>query len=295
MKNKKPMKRIDIHKEVTDEIIAVLEEGVVPWVQTYDSAPLQMPLRNDGNMFSGINALRLMTRAYTKGYSSPYWFAFKQLKSIGCNNKGQSGTHVTLPMTYKKIDEKSGEEKTSTYYKTYNVWNADQLTDLPDEFKPKIPERNNQPNKTIDEFGKNTGIKIIVEGAGTPHYNVTKDYVSMPHINCFHSSDHYAAALAHELSHASGAKHRLNRPSLINNDTISYCEDEVVADLSAGFLMARLGLKNLIRDDHAPYIDFYLKKMKKDSNYIFEAAHRASEATNYLIDLAEKGAKSKVA
>ena len=56
--------RTNLYDDITDKIIAELEEGRLPWVQPWGSAAAQAPLAmpcnaNTGRQYSGINVLIL--------------------------------------------------------------------------------------------------------------------------------------------------------------------------------------------------------------------------------------------
>jgi antirestriction protein ArdC len=51
--------------------------------------------------------------------------------------------------------------------------------------------------------------------------------------------------------------------------------EELVAELGAAFLCADLELTPGLRDDHASYIDHWLKVLKSDKRAIFAAASHA--------------------
>ncbi|MEZ5923124.1 MAG: zincin-like metallopeptidase domain-containing protein [Hyphomicrobiaceae bacterium] len=55
-----------------------------------------------------------------------------------------------------------------------------------------------------------------------------------------------------------------------------------VAELGAAFLCADLAVTPMLRDDHAQYIDHWLKIMKADRRAIFTAAGKANQVLEYL-------------
>ena len=61
--------------------------------------------------------------------------------------------------------------------------------------------------------------------------------------------------------------------------------EELVAELGAAFLCADLGIEPEVRDDHASYIDSWLKVLKGDKRAIFSAASLASKAVEFLHEL----------
>jgi antirestriction protein ArdC len=57
-----------------------------------------------------------------------------------------------------------------------------------------------------------------------------------------------------------------------------YAMEDLVAELGAAFLSADLDLTPEVREDHAAYIDGWLKVLKEDRRAIFKAASRAQRA-----------------
>jgi antirestriction protein ArdC len=87
---------------------------------------------------------------------------------------------------------------------------------------------------------------------------------------------------AHELTHWSGAKHRLARDMGKRFGDHAYAAEELVTEIGAAFLCAELGITQETRADHAQYLAQWLALMKGDSRAIFAAAAKASEAATYL-------------
>jgi antirestriction protein ArdC len=65
----------------------------------------------------------------------------------------------------------------------------------------------------------------------------------------------------------------------------AYAQEELIAELTAAFTCAHLGLDNEPRDDHAQYLASWLKVLKRDNRAVFTAASAAQKATDYLISL----------
>ena len=90
------------------------------------------------------------------------------------------------------------------------------------------------------------------------------------------------SVLSHELGHWSGVKTRLDRQFGKRFGDQAYCAEEIVAELTSCFAMARLGISAEPRPDHASYVAHYLTLMRSDKKAIFTAAAKAAEATDYL-------------
>jgi antirestriction protein ArdC len=96
----------------------------------------------------------------------------------------------------------------------------------------------------------------------------------------------YYAVLLHELTHWTGAKHRLDREFGLRFGDKAYAFEELVAELGAAFMCACFGISNEPRPDHAQYVASWLEVLNKDTRAIFTAANRAQEAIQFLGELA---------
>ena len=99
------------------------------------------------------------------------------------------------------------------------------------------------------------------------------------------STESVYATLLHELTHWTGAAHRLDRKFGERFKTQAYAFEELVAELGAAFLCGDLGVANEPRPDHAAYLAFWLRILKEDRRAIFTAAKLASTAADYLSNL----------
>jgi antirestriction protein ArdC len=66
---------------------------------------------------------------------------------------------------------------------------------------------------------------------------------------------------------------------------ITYAAEGLVAELSSAILGAELGLPVAHLDNHASYIDHWLKLFRQDDRAILTAAAKAEEASSLLLKL----------
>src|SRR5437867_2392429 len=96
-------------------------------------------------------------------------------------------------------------------------------------------------------------------------------------------ADSYYATLAHEFTHWSGSKTRLDRDFGGHRfGSEGYAVEELVAELGAAFLCADLELNLDPREDHASYIATWLKVLAADNRAVFTAAAHAHRATEFI-------------
>jgi antirestriction protein ArdC len=98
------------------------------------------------------------------------------------------------------------------------------------------------------------------------------------------ATEAYYSVILHELTHWTGAANRLARNLRARFGDEAYAMEELIAEFSAAFLCADLGIANEPRLDHAAYVSSWLKALSKDRTAQFTAANKASVAATYLSD-----------
>lgn len=281
---------------ITDAIIAKLEEGTSPWRRPWTSAAsIERPLRACGKPYRGINTIWLWHVAEQRGFTMPTWMTYRQAAELGGQvRKGEKSTIAVFYKSYGKTeqDPATGEDQTRQrrVLKTYNVFNVGQIDGLPDRFVVP-PEPRVRPPEThcaeIDAFITATGAMIIT-GGSRACYIPSLDVINMPDWQDFESYAQYGAVAAHELSHWTGHKSRLNRDMEGGFGSEKYAREELVAELSSCIIGASLGLPVTHLDNHASYIASWIKILKDDEKALLSAAAKAETAASYLLDTNEQ-------
>lgn len=284
--------RLDVHDQVTTTIIDQLEKGVIPWQKPFRDnsfTPFNIPVNfTTGNRYRGINIVLLWSSAIKNSYSTDEWASFKQWQSKNERiRKGEKGNLVVYYDTFEK--EVDGETKKIPFLKSSYVFNRCQL----EGFEPPKPPEHleifefGEKIDAIEDFVANT--QAIVEfHDGGACYIPSQDKIMIPNLENFTSTATCTATeglystLMHELTHWSGAEHRLNRITGKRFGDQNYATEELVAEFGAAFLCAGFGLATVEKGDHAGYIDNWLKILREDNRAIFRAASEASKAVDYL-------------
>lgn len=84
--------RQSLYAEVTQRIIAELEEGRVPWVQPWDAGRCACTMPSNAvsqRGYSGINVLILWAAGVEQGFTSQRWLTYRQAE--------QAGEHALAP------------------------------------------------------------------------------------------------------------------------------------------------------------------------------------------------------
>ena len=108
--------------------------------------------------------------------------------------------------------------------------------------------------------GKPSANAKLEHGGERAFYRPSTDHIQMPDEGLFCGTDRmtrgeaYYAVLVHELTHWTGAKHRLDRQMGKRFGDSAYAAEELVAEIGSAFLCAELGITQDIRVDHAQYL-----------------------------------------
>ena len=284
--------RPGLYQEITDKIIGQIEAGTIPWVQPWAGGPaLSMPVNaSTDNIYSGINVLLLWDALFTRGYDRNRWLTFKQALALGGNvRKGEHGTTVVYadrftPKKENGADHAGGDDenpRSIPFLKRYTVFNIAQCNGLPGELTMPLPRISQPvPIQSAEVLIAATGAQFE-RGGNQAFYHIGSDTIRVPEQeNFFEPINFYRTAL-HELTHWSGAKHRLNRDFSGRFGSAAYAFEELVAEMGSAFLCASLGIVPTVR--HADYIGNWLTILKSDCRAIVSAASHASKASDFLL------------
>ena len=250
-----------------------------------------MPLRADGQPFSGSNAWLLAFAGADRGYRSPYWFTFRQALAIGAPVAKGSKSCVAILYKTRVVDGKevadtgdAGEAEATAlrYLKTYAVFNAEQLMDCPEAYlnAPKVDPaiRAAARHAVLDAVPAKVEI-----GGNLCCYVRAGDFIRMPTPEAFETVDDYLASLAHEQIHWSGGEPRLNRTFGKRFGDEAYAFEELVAELGSAAIGLRIGLAPQLLDGHAAYLGHWIKLLKERPGALLEASGHAQRAVDHLL------------
>lgn len=285
--------KTDIYQTITQQIIEALEKVSVEDYQapfarlSAQKAPINP---TTGKHYRGINTLILWLMQSESQHDSNEWATFKQWKDKGAQvKKGEKSSQVIFYKKVEKQDAESSEENNGFYHllKSFNVFNAAQV----EGYTPKPALQAGtvgevQRIDTIESYVEKTGA-VIEPNSLAACYVPSLDKIEMPSKDRFYettqtATDNYYAVLLHELTHWTGGKSRLDREQKGRSHAKEYAQEELIAELGSAFLCSQWGIMQQGRDDHAIYIKSWLKALKNDTKYVFQAAAHAQKALDYL-------------
>jgi antirestriction protein ArdC len=296
----------DIHQTITDRLIATIEAGPADFGPRWFKQAFREPLRITGQPYRGINWLMLASEQEGRGFESCQWMTFKQAKDLGgAVRKGEHGTPITFakPINNDANDAEASDGDTKArggcILRGYYVFNVDQIDGLPAKYATSAANFPTDPKERDEaaEAALRSSGATIIEGGSKAYFHPRLDVIHLPSFEAFYSTGGYLATLAHELVHWTGHESREARPSLKNygENIETRALEELVAEIGAAFVCARLGIAGDHFEDHASYVSSWLQALKNDKRHIFKAASLAQRAADIVLANAGQGEAPSIA
>jgi len=289
----------DVYASVTAQIINAIEQGVGNWRMPWHTSgrfafsPINVTSKKP---YRGINTLCLWAAAQAKGYERGEWATYQQWQERRAQvRKGEKATTVVF---WKFANDAAGTEDGDEspkggsrllFTRGYSVFNAAQV----DGYTPKADADVPMPERIAhaEEFFHAVGADVR-HGGNQAFYSPASDHIQMPPLAAFREGIAYYSTLAHEHTHWTATAGRCNRELGKRFGDNAYAAEELIAELGAAFTCAHLGLSTEPREDHARYIQSWLKVLKADSKAIFTAASKAQHACDWLTARAGESART---
>ena len=289
-KGKTAVARRDHYQELTDTVVAALEAGTAPWRRPWDpdkatgsTTPVNAAT---GRRYRGVNTLVLGMSPLAFASGDPRWCSYRQASERGWQvRKGERGTTIYFykPLEVKDNSAPAGEDalKTVPLLRIFTVFHASQIDGVAEFVAPAAPKPLQTRIEDAELIMKNSRVEIRI-GGDRAFYSPGTDHIQLPPDASFHSPPDFAATALHELGHASGAMHRLNRDLSGRFGSSAYSREELRAELSSMYVGAELGIPADI-PNHVCYIQSWVKNLKEDKREIFRAAADAQKIADYIL------------
>jgi len=284
---------MDVYGIVTERIVNLLEQGVVPWRKPWTSIGLPQNLVSK-KPYRGINCFLLSVSKFI----SPLWLTMRQANELGGRiRKGEESTVVVywkiddLKQARKDSDNPETIEKASRRFllRYYRVWNLEQC-ELPQGVLDKLPKIETHAHDPIEAAER------IIRGMPNPpqiehfgskaFYSPITDRITLPPRELFASAEEYYATALHETVHSSGSRKRLAREGVCEAAPFgspTYSFEELVAEMGAAYLCAGAGISPAVIENQAAYVAGWLKRIRGDRKLVVHAAAQAQHAVDYIL------------
>ena len=284
------MSNKDLYTEITEKIMGMLSQGIIPWKKPWSTNGCDMPQNFISKKFyRGVNVWLLCS-----AYKSNFWLTYNQAKKIGGNIKaGEKGTRIYFRQILVSSKDKNGKQlvdsngnkttKSFPMLKTFTVFNVEQCENikLPEikviESTPK--EKISKCENVVNSFSSMPEIMQSNRASYVP----SMDVINMPKMDDFVNSESYYATLFHEIVHSTGSKNRLNRDLDTNFGSHAYSKEELVAELGSSFLNFQCGIDNVTMENSVAYIQNWMQVLKNDIKFFMNASSLAQKAVDYIL------------
>jgi len=291
------------HEEFAARIIAMLEKGTAPWQKPWKAGELHPPFNPvSGTVYSGINRVMLSE----PDYADPRWMTFKQAGQkkyrVKKGSKSQTIVHWQWTEAIDKTDENGRpvldafDEPEKIFVRLarprvrfYSVFHAGQLETENGQpipaFEPKELEW--QPNERAEAILEASGAEIIHDQRDRGFYSIHKDEIHLPPKENFANEGDYYSTAFHELGHWTRHPSRLNRENGPFGSEM-YSREELRAHIASWMLSQDLGIAFNPEQNHASYVDNWIKVLKDDPYEIIRACSDAERIKQYIMGLDQK-------
>jgi len=144
--------------------------------------------------------------------------------------------------------------------------------------------------ESAEQFFARINARVVHQG-NRAFYSPDTDSITLPPYAVFFTAIDYYSVRAHETGHWTSAAGRCNRELGKRIGDNAYSVEELVAELTAAFTLAHLGLSSEPRPDHAQYVASWLRVLRADKRAIFTAASKAQQATDFMVRCSERVAE----
>lgn len=290
------MAKFDMYATVTERIIAMLENGVIPWEKPWIGESGAWS-RATGKYYSLINQFLLDGGEYA---------TISQINAEGGHvNKGAKAKQVWM-FYFKRIEETNDETgevevKFLPRQKYERVFNIAEDTDLEVKHNKAVEPSGVEPLRVLerikeDYLTRNRGLEYREVIGNRAYYSPAMDSVVVPDKSQFNEVAEFYSTVFHELAHSTGHSSRLNR--FTDNDTSAcfggeeYSREELCAELTACAVLANTGVEtsSSFRNNTA-YIQAWIKALKDDTKAIIRASAKAEAAFNLIMGIEEESAE----
>ncbi len=270
---------MDIYREVTDRIIAQMEQGLIPWQKPWIASGGCIS-HATGKPYSLLNQMLL-------GRAGEY-VTFKQCQQEGGHIRKGEKAHMVVFWKWIEQEDEEGEKKEVPFLRYYSVFHIDQCEGLAAKHEKPLPQTanaNETADRIIADYLRREGVKLLHEQGDRAFYRPSTDSIALPHMAQFAATAEYYSTAFHELTHSTGHASRLDRlTATAHFGNEEYSKEELIAEIGASALVLHAGLETSASfKNNAAYIQNWLTALRNDRRFIISAAGKAEKAVNLIL------------
>ena len=271
---------MDIYKEITDRIIAQMEQGIIPWQKPWVAHAAAVS-HVTGKPYSLLNQMLLARPGE--------YVTFNECRREGGSiRKGEKARMVVFWKFIEKENEETHEMETVPFLRYYNVFHIDQCEGLKSRHTAPFPgtaDPDAAAEAIIRDYLEREQVKLTVTEGDRAFYRPAEDAITVPAMRQYAQTAEYYSTVFHEMTHSTGHVSRLDRLSKVACfGSEEYSKEELIAEIGAAALVNHAGLEteSSFRNSTA-YMQNWLQVLKSDKRFIVGAAGKAEKAVNLIL------------
>lgn len=290
--------RTDVKSEIARTLIDAMERGQTPWQKPWNAQALRPTNLASGNGYKGINRLLLAM----SGRDDPRWMTYQQAQANKWQvRRGEKGMAIVKLVELSpnqgaqagadaESRPEAGGQRRAFALRRYTVFNAQQIDGVPELETPAPLEFDpvERAESVLAALREKTGLVVVHRGPQAC-YIPDLDEIRLPPKKKFNSVYDYYATAMHEGAHSTLHAKRLDRKEALSKKwgDEAYAVEELRAEICSAILAAETGvpMSQAHLDNHAAYLQSWLKVVAADPMAIFSAARDAEHMAGYMLDL----------
>lgn len=293
-------------RNTVERFVSMLGDRTLSWTREWHGCSASDPMNPcTGTHYGGGNRVNLMFAALDK--KDNRFCTYKQAAQRGWQVRRGAKGHIVEKYSrinvYERDDggevERDGEGRPKirfSYLAPVGWWHVFSFSDI--EGAPPMPQPTAHGDSELDallDALKETSRCRVDEGvptnpsADSAYYSPARDFINLPDRTLFTSVEAALATLCHEMGHSTGHADACGRDGITGFSGFgseAYAFEELVAELSSVFTTGYLGcacaMDGVHFRNHAAYLQSWLSVLEDDPDYLFKAATKAGEASDFV-------------
>ena len=306
----------NIYQIVTDRIVDMMSQGIIPWQKPWTYAGgKDDDLRNCAINYTTRKPYSMLNQ-WLLGFRPGEYLTYKQVTALGGKvKKGAKAGMVVFWSTWTMHDRKKRDEEgkpvvddegnevvesVATEHimpvlKYYNVFHREDCEGIESKY-PAEGEAPEQYGGDPIEAAEDIMWQYVLreekltfqcdKPTNNAYYQPSLDRVVVPMLSQYADPEEFYSTAFHELTHSTMTAYRCNRKeegAVSHFGSEDYAREELVAEMGSAMLCNIAGLdgKKAFKNSVA-YIQGWMKALKKNPKWIVWAASRAEKAAKYI-------------
>lgn len=290
-------------RETIDQIIEMMERGGLDWhkewtMDGFTTTDMWQPHNPiTGTYYRGMNLTKLALSTIARGVSDNRFCTAYQAQKMGWTVRDGAKPYVVEKWKQCRWTTENDDGDLEMHSKPVllSFFYVFSFADI--DGAPAMPTPDERPKRTreeldelLDDLKTTSRCPIIEKVSDRAFYSPKFDNVTVPLRDQFTSLQAALRTMLHEMGHSTSHDDACKRPIGKSFGSKDYAFEELVAELTALFTASYLCIDLPAEDDdehkkqHAAYLQSWLRALNDDTAYLYRAAAKAANASDYIIE-----------